>query len=233
MFVGVTLLGVALAASVPRWQYQAEQRRAFPDRALTSQLVPGGIAPAALPSSQEARADETSSHAAVELDANEESETLGPESPRERPLLATPDIEPLTVAPSHAFDPHLFGRIEIPRLGLEAIVREGEDEATLSRAVGYLSDTARPGEGGNTALAGHRDTFFRGLKGIEVDDRIRLVTRDETYEYRVDSMRVVQPTEVSVLESSGTEELTLVTCYPFRFVGPAPARFIVKATRIQ
>jgi sortase A len=232
MMVGVSLLGVALAASVPRWQYQAEQRRAFPDTAVTSPLEPRDIAPAGISPSKQERADESSSDAAVALDAKESTETLNAED--QPPTSSKPALEPVNTATTeHVLDPHLFGRIEIPRLGLEAIVREGEDEVTLSRAVGYLPGTARPGEGGNTALAGHRDTFFRSLKGIEVDDRIRLVTRDETYEYRVDSLRVVQPTEVSVLESTGTEELTLVTCYPFRFIGPAPARFIVKATRVQ
>ncbi|MCA1732581.1 MAG: class D sortase, partial [Acidobacteria bacterium] len=98
---------------------------------------------------------------------------------------------------------------------------------------GFLPGTARPGEGGNTGLAAHRDTFFRPLEGIQVDDRIRLEVPPHTYEYRVDSVRIVEPSEVSVLDFTGTEELTLVTCYPFRYIGPAPDRFIVKATRVQ
>jgi sortase A len=126
-----------------------------------------------------------------------------------------------------------MGRIKIPRIGLSAIVLAGDDDATLRRAVGWVAGTARPDEGGNTALAGHRDTFFRPLQRVEIDDRVRLVVPPHTYEYRVDSIRVVGPDEVSVLDSTGIEELTLVTCYPFRLVGPAPDRFIVKAVRIE
>ena len=82
-------------------------------------------------------------------------------------------------------------------------------------------------------LAGHRDTFFRALRKIRVKDRIRVVTPPHVYEYEVQSLRVVEPDETDVLQSRGSEELTLVTCYPFRFVGPAPDRFIVSATRID
>lgn len=126
-----------------------------------------------------------------------------------------------------------MGRIEIPRIGLSAAIHYGEDDATLDRAVGLLDGTPRPGEGGNTALAAHRDTFFRPLENIEVEDRITIVVPPHTYEYRVQSLQVVEPTEVGVLDSSGVEELTLVTCYPFRWVGPAPNRFIVKAVRVR
>jgi len=130
-------------------------------------------------------------------------------------------------------DPSALGRIEIPRLGIAAIVKEGADEGTLTRAVGHVPRTARPGELGNVVLAGHRDTFFRPLRKIKVNDRIRLIVPPHTYEYRVQSLRVVAPEETSVLDSNGVEELTLVTCYPFRFVGPAPERFIVNAARVN
>ena len=124
-------------------------------------------------------------------------------------------------------------RIEIPRLGVAAIVKEGADEKTLARAVGLVPGSARPGEIGNMVLAGHRDTFFRPLREIELHDRIRLIVPPRTYEYRVESMRVVAPEETSVLASTGVEELTLVTCFPFRFVGPSPERFIVRASRVK
>ena len=129
--------------------------------------------------------------------------------------------------------PAAYGRIEIPRLGLRAIVKEGGDAKTLARAVGLIPGSARPGETGNTVLAAHRDTFFWPLREVEVNDRIRLVVPPNTYEYRVESVRVVEPTETSVLQSKGVEELTLVTCYPFRWVGPAPERFVVSATRVN
>lgn len=132
-----------------------------------------------------------------------------------------------------AADPFALGRIEIPRLGIAAIIKEGADEGTLTRAVGHVPRTARPGELGNMVLAGHRDTFFRPLRRIKVNDRIRLVVPPHTFEYRVQSLRVVAPEETGVLHSNGVEELTLVTCYPFRFVGPAPERFIVSASRVN
>jgi sortase A len=126
-----------------------------------------------------------------------------------------------------------FARIEIPRIGIAAIVEEGTDAKTLARAVGLVGGSARPGETGNMVLAGHRDTFFRPLRKIRVNDRIRMIVPPHTYEYEVTSLRVVAPEETSVLQSKGVEELTLVTCYPFRFVGPAPDRFIVSAARVN
>jgi sortase A len=126
-----------------------------------------------------------------------------------------------------------LGRIEIPRIGVAAIVKEGGDEKTLSRAVGLIPGSSRPGDVGNVVLAGHRDTFFSGLRNIKVNDRIRVIVPPHTYEYEVQSLRVVTPDETQVLQSRGVEELTLVTCYPFRLVGPAPDRFIVNAARVN
>jgi sortase A len=133
--------------------------------------------------------------------------------------------------PTPPADPIAIGRIEIPRLGLRAIVKEGGDDDTLERAVGLLPGSVHPGQSGNIVLAGHRDTFFWPLQDIERGDQIRIVLPQRTYRYRVDSIRVVDPDETSALASTGVEELTLVTCYPFRYVGPAPQRFIVSATR--
>jgi sortase A len=126
----------------------------------------------------------------------------------------------------------LIGSIDISRIGLSAIVVEGTDRTTLRRAVGHIEGTAVPGQSGNVGLAGHRDTFFRSLRNVQENDIVTLTTVAGKYRYRVVSTRVVGPNEVSVLDPSGTEILTLVTCYPFYFVGPAPDRFIVKAARI-
>lgn len=126
----------------------------------------------------------------------------------------------------------LIGRIEIPRLALSAIVMEGTSATTLRRAVGHIRGTALPGQPGNVGLSGHRDTFFRPLRNIRPDDIITLTTVLGEYRYRVVSTKVVRPYEVAVLDASGTEFLTLVTCYPFYFVGPAPKRFIVRAERL-
>lgn len=126
----------------------------------------------------------------------------------------------------------VLGRIEIERLGITAIVAEGWDEATLKRAVGHITPTARPGAPGNCALAGHRDTFLRGLGGVRTDDVIRFVTPESTYTYRVEWTEVVEPRQVDVLHATETRSLTLLTCYPFTYVGHAPRRFVVRASQV-
>jgi sortase A len=129
-------------------------------------------------------------------------------------------------------DPLVLGRIEIPRIGVMAIVREGDDDATLAIAVGHIAGTAKLGERGNMALAGHRDSFFRPLQGIRPRDSIRMVTPTRSWEYVVDSTAVVGPDETRVLDPTSDTVLTLVTCYPFKYVGHAPNRFIVRASLV-
>lgn len=240
LIIGVSLLGVALGATLHRRNYQAEQERAF-DRVMAASQIASRESAFNGPS-----ASETIGSPSVSSVRPAADELYGPPAPEES-YLSTREVKPepeprpavaprATTPPQPAvdeLDPNLLGRIVIPRLGLSAFVLEGEDESTFQRAVGFLPGTARPGEGGNTGLAAHRDTFFRPLERLEIDDRIRLEVPPHTYEYRVASLRIVESDEVSVLESTGTEELTLVTCYPFRMIGPAPDRFIVKATRIQ
>jgi sortase A len=124
----------------------------------------------------------------------------------------------------------LVGRIEIPRLNISAIIKEGVDERTLDVAAGHIPHTALPGQTGNVGVAAHRDSLFRNLKDVRRDDKITLTTLDGEYVYRVVSFQIVQPTDVSVLDPSPDEKtLTLVTCYPFYFVGHAPKRFVVHA----
>jgi len=126
-----------------------------------------------------------------------------------------------------------LGRIEIPRLGLAAVIAEGEGESTLRLAVGHIPGTALPGEDGNVGLAGHRDGFFRPLARIRLHDEIRLtVERGRSFVYRVESTAVVDATDVSVLAPQSEDCLTLVTCYPFGYIGPAPRRFVVRARRL-
>lgn len=129
-------------------------------------------------------------------------------------------------------DDGLVGRIEIARIGLSVIVAEGVASKTLRKAAGHIPSTALPGQGGNVGIAGHRDTFFRPLEEIRVNDLIVLTTRAGEYRYRVVSSQVVDPSDVAVLDSNGSDVLTLVTCHPFYFVGPAPNRFIVRAVRV-
>jgi|SRR5579872_1107062 len=127
----------------------------------------------------------------------------------------------------------LIGKITIPRLGISAIVKEGIAEKTLRLAVGHFPSTALPGQPGNVGLAAHRDSLFRRLKDVQRDDEITFTTLEGKYVYRVISFNVVNPTEVSVLAPSTEEStLTLVTCYPFYFVGHAPKRFIVRARQV-
>ena len=123
----------------------------------------------------------------------------------------------------------LIGRIDIPRLGLSAIVIEGTSATSLRRAVGHITGTALPGQPGNVGISGHRDTFFRPLRNIRRNDIITLSTLFGDYRYRVVSTRIVRPDSVAELDPSRDEILTLVTCYPFYYVGPAPNRFIVRA----
>ncbi len=127
----------------------------------------------------------------------------------------------------------LIGRIEIPRLGVSAMVAEGTSTRVLRRAVGHLSETSLPGEPGNVALAGHRDSFFRRLSGVREGDRVRITTPDGVHEYSVESHRVVGPKDMDVLASSPTPTLTLITCFPFNYIGPAPERFVVRARQIE
>lgn len=129
-------------------------------------------------------------------------------------------------------DPLVLGRIEIPRIGVSAIVREGDDDETLAVAVGHVPGTARPGEKGNMALAGHRDSFFRALRRIDLDDVIRIQDARRGWEYRVDSIEIVQAEETRVLDRTGEAVLTLVTCSPSGYLGNAPKRFVVHASRI-
>ena len=126
----------------------------------------------------------------------------------------------------------VVGRIELERIGLNAMIREGVDNKTLRRAVGHIPGTALPGLPGNVVIAGHRDTFFRGLQHVRPDDEITLTTLQGAFRYRVGSTLVVEARDVWVLEDTGGAILTLVTCYRFNYVGPAPRRFIVRAHRI-
>jgi sortase A len=137
---------------------------------------------------------------------------------------------PSSIGPAHG---PLTGRIAIPRLKISAIVKEGVGNRMLGLAVGHIPSTAMPGRPGNVGLAAHRDRLFRKLKDIREDDEITLTTLHGTYIYRVVWFKVVSPTAVSVLQpSDGEETLTLVTCYPFYFVGHAPKRFIVRARQV-
>lgn len=123
----------------------------------------------------------------------------------------------------------VLGRLDIPRLGLSVAVLQGTSSRMLRLGTGHIPGTPLPGEAGNSGIAGHRDTFFRGLKDIHKNDEIQFQTASGLSRYAVDWVKVVAPDDLSVLAPSSESELTLVTCYPFYFVGPAPTRFVVRA----
>jgi len=126
----------------------------------------------------------------------------------------------------------ILGRIEVPRLGISVLIAEGTGSQVLRRAAGHIAGTALPGQTGNVGISAHRDTFFRPLRNVRKNDSITIVTLRGSYEYRVVSTKIVDPGDVAVLASGGGESLTLVTCYPFYFIGPAPSRFVVRAERV-
>ena len=123
--------------------------------------------------------------------------------------------------------------LRIPRLRLEVPVLEGTDEWTLDRGVGHIAGTPQPGEAGNVGIAGHRDGFFRVLKDIVAGDLMELALTGETRRYRVQKILIVRPQDVSVIAPDSRSLLTLVTCYPFYFVGSAPERFIVRSELVH
>ena len=125
----------------------------------------------------------------------------------------------------------LVGRLEIPRLNVSVMVMEGTSDRTLRLGAGHIMGTSYPGTPGNSALAAHRDTFFRDIRNIKAQDMVRFTTPHGTIAYRVSSTNVVDPKDVEVLSPTTDETLTLVTCFPFYYIGPAPKRFIVHATR--
>ncbi len=142
------------------------------------------------------------------------------------------EIQPST--PSRPVEGAVLGRVQIARLNLSAMVREGVDNETLSRAVGHLPYTALPGQAGNFAIAAHRDTLFRALKDIQKDDRVTFQSQAGTYTYEVVSTKIVKPSDLSVVQPQGSEKLlTMITCYPFYYVGSAPKRFIVQAKLVD
>ncbi|MGH9662024.1 MAG: class D sortase, partial [Bryobacteraceae bacterium] len=147
----------------------------------------------------------------------------------ERSLPSPAQPAPPTVLEKNA----LIGRLTIPRLNLNTTVREGTSANTLALAAGHIPGTALPGSSGNVAVAGHRDTLFRGLAEIRKDDLIWFETSRGRYEYQVASIEIVGPQDVRVLRASSLSELTLVTCYPFDYTGSAPERFVVKARQVH
>ena len=145
---------------------------------------------------------------------------------------AVPEVSPVAVrgaARPAKGDPRAWGRLEIPKVNLAVVVREGIDSRTLRRAVGHVPGTALPGDAGNVVIAGHRDTFFRDLRRVERGDELRLTTAAGAFRYRVTGLKIVGPEAVDEMAFTSEPSLTLVTCFPFRYVGPATRRLVVRA----
>lgn len=132
-------------------------------------------------------------------------------------------------APANAHGPIVVGRLRIPRVGLSAMIAEGTSASTLRRAIGHLPESELPGQPGRTVLAGHRDTFFRDLGRLRPGDGIEVSTANGDFDYRVASTAVVPSASEGVVHGGPPSSLTLVTCYPFDYLGPAPLRFVVRA----
>ncbi len=155
-----------------------------------------------------------------------EQETHSQAQPDAGAVPARPAEAPV---PEHPRRGDAVATLTIPRIGLSSVVLEGAGARELKLGPGHIASTPLPGEGGNFAVAGHRDTFFRALRFIRTHDVVQVTSRGGEFQYRVVSTRIVGPKDVQVLDPAGRETLTLVTCYPFDFVGPAPRRFIVRA----
>lgn len=213
--VGIICLGTWLYAFVDTRLYEMWQEQRL-EEAIRQKQAAQATAPASHPPATET--DALGSFQEEEATPGRQDEELGEEFfQTDRDALGEGD---------------LVGRIKIPRVGVSAIVLHGVGKKTLRRGVGHIPGTALPEHDGNVGLAGHRDSFFRGLKDIRTDDTIELTTTEGTFEYRVEWTRIVQPQDTHVLEEEGAPSLTLVTCYPFYYVGSAPKRFIVRAHRI-
>jgi sortase A len=148
-------------------------------------------------------------------------------------MLTTAPRQPLPLDATFLSPAHgaLIGSLDVPRVDLSVMVVEGDDASALRVGVGHLPDTPLPWEHGNSTLAGHRDTFFRALRDLRLGDHVSLTTVHGDLQYRVSEIFIVDPNDLWVLEPADRPILTLVTCYPFSYVGPAPKRFIVRAER--
>ena len=203
--------------------FQDEQSRQF-DQALRD-AHDNSVASSA---ANQTPADELRAEALADLKSRGQKTSASPAMPAfaesATHSLAEPDVPAENIP---------LGRIEIASIGLTAMIQEGTSNRTLQRGVGHITGTALLGASGNVGLAAHRDTFFRKLRDIQAGEDIKLTTLNGSVLYRVELISIVEPEDSRVLSDSGENILTLVTCYPFSYVGPAPKRFIVRARQIS
>jgi len=175
-------------------------------------------------------------NAAADLSAEAAAE-LNSRAPRAGSSPAMPAFSEASAVDRLAKQPAItgnmpLGRIEINSIGLTAMIQEGTGVQTLQRGVGHITGTAPMGHSGNVGLAAHRDSFFRKLRNIHEGEEITLTTLNGSYKYRVELISIVEPEDSAVLRDNGENVLTLVTCYPFNYIGSAPKRFIVRAKEV-
>jgi LPXTG-site transpeptidase (sortase) family protein len=125
----------------------------------------------------------------------------------------------------------VVGLLTVPRLSMSVIAVDGDDDRILRVAAGHLRDTPLPWQEGNASFAGHRDTFFSALRNLRAGDDIEIATAHGIFRYHVTRTLIVNPNDLSVLHPFDDTALTLITCYPFSYIGDAPQRFIVQAER--
>jgi sortase A len=207
--------------------FQNAQSRQFDDA-----LRDAHTGSASVPAASLSPADQLHAEALADLGARASHGSKSP-APALPNFDDSPGASKLTPSSSGAGQNTPLGRIEIGSIGLKAMIQEGTGWRTLQRGVGHITGTALLGHAGNVGLAGHRDTFFRKLRDIHQGDEITLTTLTGAYVYRVGLISIVEPEESSVLRDSGENVLTLVTCYPFGYIGPAPKRFIVRAQQVR
>jgi sortase A len=164
-----------------------------------------------------------------DLSLFKQSSPVEPDAPDPIPIITTPILPAARQTISKLSGERIIGRLEIPRVGVSAFVLEGIDSRTLLRGVGHLPRTALPGEPGNFAVAGHRDTVFRNLRFIANGDTIRIVTHEGEFQYMVTMIAVVDPDDTTLTRQTAEPTFTLITCFPFTYFGPAPKRFVVQA----
>lgn len=209
LFMGISALGFCSYVVLDAWLSQTEQSRQF-DQALAV--------------AQPAASNGPEAHDSTAPDLNATSPVV--------PEFAGIKKAPPNMSGAMGAETFPLGRIEISAIGLSAMIQEGTEPRTLRRGVGHIIGTSLLGQPGNIGLAGHRDTFFRNLRNLHEGDEITLVTLAGTFVYRVDLISIVEPQDSHVFRDSDGDFLTLVTCYPFNFLGPAPKRFVVRAHRV-
>ena len=143
-------------------------------------------------------------------------------------LAAADQATPVKISPEQ-----MLTRLRVNKIGIDAIVVEGASRKDLSEGPGHMKQTAEPGEAGNAVITGHRDTFFRHIHELSKGDQIQVQRNGKNFIYEVTGRRIVIPEDISVIKPTNDPQLTLITCYPTYYIGPAPKRLVVFSKLIE